>query len=66
MATKVNIDRRLLERARRLGGHRTNSQAVNAALAEYLRHRQAQGLIELFGTIDYDPTYNYKAQRRRR
>ncbi|MGB7555253.1 MAG: type II toxin-antitoxin system VapB family antitoxin [Candidatus Korobacteraceae bacterium] len=56
----------LIEEARTLGGHRTKKQAFTAALVEYVQRRKQIGIIELFGTIDYDPTYNYKAARRRK
>ena len=29
------------------------------------RHKQME-IIKLFGTIDYDPKYDYKAERRRK
>lgn len=47
-----------------LGGHSTADEAVVAALNAYIGHRKRQRLIELFGTIDFDPEYDYKEQRR--
>jgi Arc/MetJ family transcription regulator len=64
MATNILIDEQLLEEARRVGGHRTNCEAVAEALREYIHRRQAN-IIELFGTIEFDPTYHHKKQRRR-
>ena len=65
MATKVEIDERLLEEALRIGGHRTNEATVAEALAEYVqRHGQAR-ILNLFGKIEFDPKYDYKRQRRR-
>ncbi|MGZ3584587.1 MAG: type II toxin-antitoxin system VapB family antitoxin [Ktedonobacterales bacterium] len=58
--------RQLIEEARTLGGHKTRKEAVTAALAEYIQRRTQTGIINLFGTIDYDPAYDYKAERRRR
>ena len=55
--------RRLIEEARTLGGHKTKKDAVTAALAEYIQRRKQIGIIKLFGTIDYDPAYDYKAAR---
>ena len=65
MATNLAIDDRLLDEALRVGGHRTKKDTVNEALAEYIRHRKQAMVVELFGTIDIDPTYDYKANRRR-
>ncbi len=64
MATNLHIDDALLADVMKLGKHKTKREAVNAALAHYRRSKSVEGLIELFGTIDYDPTYDYKEQRR--
>jgi hypothetical protein len=37
-----------------------------AALEEYIRWRKKMGILELFGTLDFDPEYDYKAERRRK
>ena len=60
----MNLDQ-LIEEARTLGGHKTKNAAVTAALTEYVQRRKQAGIIKLFGTIDYDPAYDYKAERRR-
>lgn len=65
MATNLALDDSLIEEARRLGGHKTKKEAVTAALKEYVEHRNQLKIIELFGTIDYDPDYDYKAARGR-
>jgi Arc/MetJ family transcription regulator len=63
--TNLAIDDRLIEEARRLGHHKTNKEAVSAALDEYIRRRKQLEILELFGTIDYDPAYDHRANRRR-
>lgn len=66
MPTNLAIDDALLIEAQQIGGHRTKKETVNQALSEYIqRHRQAK-VVELFGTIEFDPSYEYKKQRRRR
>ena len=65
MPTNLHIDDRLIEHARRIGKHRTKREAVTAALEEYVRHREQLRILELEGTIDFDPEYDYKADRRR-
>ena len=64
MATNLALDDELIEQARSAGGHKTKKEAVTAALAEYVQRRKQQEVIKLFGTIDYDPDYDYKALRR--
>lgn len=65
MATNLALDDRLIEEARRVGGHATKKAAVTAALDEYIRRRKQRDILKLFGTIDYDSDYDYKANRRR-
>jgi hypothetical protein len=62
--TNLAIDDRLIEEARELGHHRTKKEAVNAALDEYIRRRKQQAILSLFGSIDYDPSYDYRRERR--
>jgi putative antitoxin of VapBC-like toxin-antitoxin system len=64
MATNLAIDDRLIEEARKLGRHRTKKETVTAALDEYIRRRKQQEIVQLFGTIDYDPKYDHKRERR--
>ena len=66
MPTNLAIDDRLITEAKKLGRHRTKKDAVNAALDEYVRRRKQLKIVNLFGTIDYDEDYDYKAERRRK
>ena len=65
MPTNLAIDDRLIEEARQVGHHGTKKEAVTAALDEYIRRRKQTQIPDLFGTIDYDEDYDYKANRRR-
>jgi Arc/MetJ family transcription regulator len=65
MATNLDIDERLLEEALRIGGNRTKKATVEEALQEYIQRRKQQKILKLFGKIEYDPSFNYKEQRRR-
>lgn len=65
MASNLALDDDLILRARTLGCHKSKREAVNAALQEYVERRERLGIIELFGTIDYDDDYDYKELRRR-
>ena len=60
------IDDRLIEEAKKLGRHRTKKEAVTAALDEYIQRRKQQRILSLFGTIEYDPAYDYKRERTKR
>jgi hypothetical protein len=39
---------------------------VTRALQEFIARRRQRGLLDLFGKLDWDPDYNYKAERSRR
>ena len=65
MATNLAIDDRLLEEAQRIGGQRTKKATVTEALEEYIQRRKQVKILKLFGTIDFDPKYDYKKQRRK-
>jgi Arc/MetJ family transcription regulator len=65
MPTNLAIDDKLIEEARRIGRHRTKKEAVTTALSEYIAQRKRLEILSSFGTIDFDPKYDYKAQRRR-
>jgi hypothetical protein len=66
MATNLAIDDRLIEEARKTGNHKTKKEAVSTALQEYIQRHRQQRILEDFGTIDFDPEYDYKAERRRK
>lgn len=63
MATNIQIDNTLVKKAMKLGGSRTKREAVDKALAEFVQRREQLRVLEVFGTVDYDPEYDYKAQR---
>jgi type VI protein secretion system component VasK len=66
MATNLALDDRLIEEARRSGGHKTKKEAVSAALEEYVRKRKQMRILDAFGTVVFDPAFDYKAERTRR
>ena len=63
MATNLQIDDRLILDAVRLGGHKTKKAAVSKALIEYIQHLEQKKILSMFGTVEYDPEYDYKKQR---
>ena len=66
MATNLAIDDKLLEEARIVGKHATKKAVVNEALAEYIQRRKQAEIIGLFHSVEYEPEYDYKAERKRR
>lgn len=65
MATNLAIDPDLIERARSVSGEKTKKAAVTKALREFIARREQRGLVDLFGKVDWDIDYDYKAERSR-
>ncbi|HVI06975.1 MAG TPA: type II toxin-antitoxin system VapB family antitoxin [Candidatus Binatia bacterium] len=66
MATNLALDDRLIEEARKAGGHKTKKEAVTTALEQYVRRNKQLAILDAFGTVDFDPSYDYKAERNRK
>jgi hypothetical protein len=65
MAMTSSIDTQLLAEAHRIGGLRTKKATVTKALEEFIQRRKQAKIPELFGTVAFDPKYDYKKQRRK-
>ncbi len=65
MATNLAIDQDLLDRAVAVSGERTKTAAVKRALEEFIARRQQGKIVDLFGTLEWDPKYDYKTARSR-
>ena len=65
MPTNVRVDETLLAEAVRRGGGKSRRATVNDAQAEFVRKRQAEDFIALFGTIDYEPGFDHRELRGR-
>ncbi|MCY3818934.1 MAG: type II toxin-antitoxin system VapB family antitoxin [Gammaproteobacteria bacterium] len=65
MATNLAIDPELLNRALAVGGEKTKKATVNKALREFIARREQRELLDLFGKLDWDAGFDYKAERTR-
>ncbi len=65
MATNLSIDPELIERALEVSGEKTKKAAVTRALQEFIARRRQKRLIELMGKLEWDPEFDYKAERKR-
>ena len=65
MATNLALNQDLLERAFVLSGEATKNAAVTRALQEFIARREQKRAIELFGKLDWDAAFDYKAERTR-
>ena len=66
MATNLSIDPKLLDHALEVSGEKTKKAAVTIALKEFIARREQKRLLELFGNLDWDSGYDYKAERTRK
>jgi len=63
MATNLAIEPELIDRVLEVSGERTKKAAVTLALKEFIARREQRKLLELFGTLDWDESYDYKKER---
>jgi hypothetical protein len=66
MATNLSIDPELIERALEVSGERTKKAAVTKALQEFIARRKQKRVLELMGKLEWDNSFDYKADRNRR
>jgi Arc/MetJ family transcription regulator len=65
MATNLALDPDLLDRAFRISGEPTKKAAVTRALREFIARREQRRIAELFGKLEWDASFDYKAERTR-
>jgi Arc/MetJ family transcription regulator len=65
MATNLAIDPELLDRAVQVSGERTKKAVVTKALQEFIARREQRRIAELIGKLEWDHTFDYKAERTR-
>jgi hypothetical protein len=65
MTANLSIDSELLDRALAVSGERTKKAAVTKALHEFIARRQQKRLLDLFGKLEWDDGFDYKAERTR-
>ena len=66
MATNLDLDDKLIAKVVKLGEFKSKRDAVNSALAEYVRRHSQVAILDMFGKVDYDPDYDYKKLRSRK
>lgn len=65
MATNLALDPALLDRAYEIGGERSKKDTVTRALVEFIARREQARVTELFGALDWDESFDHKAERTR-
>ena len=65
MATNLSIDPHLIDLALEVSGERTKKAAVTKALEEFIARRRQRRVLELLGKLEWDASFDYKAERTR-
>jgi hypothetical protein len=65
MATNLSLDPELLDRAFEVSGERTKKAAVTRALQEFIARRRQRRVADLLGKLQWDESFDYKAERKR-
>ena len=65
MATNLSIDPALIERALEVSGETTKKAAVTRALEEFIARRRQKRLLDLMGKLEWEASFDYKAERSR-
>lgn len=65
MATNLDLDPGLLERALQVSGEKTKKAAVTRALEEFIARREQARIEDLFDQLEWEPDYDYKRDRSR-
>jgi hypothetical protein len=65
MATNLSLDPDLIDRALAISGERTKKAAVTRALEEFIARRKQKDLIDLMGKLEWDASFDAKAERSR-
>ena len=65
MATNLALDPALLDRAVEVSGEPTKKAAVTLALKEFIARCEQRRVSELFGKLEWDASFDYKAERSR-
>lgn len=64
MRTNIVLDEELVDEAMRYAKVKTKRELVDLALREFVAARRRLDVSELFGKVQIDPDYDYKALRR--
>ena len=65
MVTHLALDQERLDRAIQVSGEPNNTAAVSRALQECIARREQRRVAELFGKLEWDASFDDKAERAR-
>jgi len=66
MATNLALDPSLIDRAVAVSGEPSKKAAVTLALKEFIARREQRRIAELLGQLEWDESFDHKAERNRK
>jgi hypothetical protein len=66
MATNLALDRKLIDRVVAVSGEPSKKAAVTLALKEFIARREQRHIAELLGQLEWDASFDHKAERSRK
>jgi Arc/MetJ family transcription regulator len=63
MRMTIELDQTIVEEAMSYAGVKSKRELVDLALREFVAARRRRDVSELFGKVQIDPDYDYKALR---
>ena len=66
MATNLALDPNLIDRAVAVSGEPSKKAAVTLALKEFIARREQRHIAELLGQLEWDASFDHKAERSRK
>lgn len=66
MATHLALDRKLIDRVVAVSGEPSKKAAVTLALKEFIARREQRHIAELLGQLEWDASFDHKAERSRK
>jgi hypothetical protein len=66
VATNLALDPALIERAVAVSGEPSKKAAVTLALKEFIARREQRRITDLLGKLEWDDSFDLKAERNRR
>ena len=65
MATNLALDPKVVKRALSVSGQVSKKGAVTLALREFIARREQCRIVDLLGKLDWDDSFDLKAERNR-
>lgn len=63
MRTNIDIDNKLIKKAKTISNIKTKKEIIHLALEEFIKSKERLNLMDLMGKIEFADGYDYKNMR---